>query len=76
VGPRRRCVESMYPHLVRSLTDGPKATIDGADVVIVALSSCEVAEALLKCPPPRIIDLDGRLGPEVEALPCYEGIAW
>jgi GDP-mannose 6-dehydrogenase len=76
VGPRRRCVESMYPHLVRILTDGPKATIDGADVVIVALSSCEVAEALLKCPPPRIIDLDGRLGPEVEALPCYEGIAW
>ena len=36
----------------------------------------EVVEALLASPPPRIIDLDGRLGPELEALDGYEGFAW
>ena len=36
----------------------------------------EVVAALLASPPERIIDLAGRLGPEIEALECYEGFAW
>ena len=76
VGAKRQYVESKLPHLKRSLTDDPKAAITGADVVLVATSTPEVVEALLDSPPPRIIDLDGRLGPELEALHCYEGIAW
>jgi GDP-mannose 6-dehydrogenase len=76
VGAKREYVESTVPHLRRILTDDPKETIVGADVVIVASSTSEVVEALLDSPPPRIIDLDGRLGPELEALHCYEGIAW
>jgi GDP-mannose 6-dehydrogenase len=32
--------------------------------------------ALLASPPPRILDLNGGLGPEVEALAGYEGIGW
>ena len=76
VGAKRQYVESKLPHLKRSLTDEPKSAIAGADVVLVATSTPEVVEALLDSPPPRIIDLDGRLGPELEALHCYEGIAW
>jgi GDP-mannose 6-dehydrogenase len=76
VGANRQYVESELPHLKRILTDGPKEAITGADVVLVASSTREVVQALLDSPPPRIIDLDGRLGPEVEALDSYEGFAW
>lgn len=76
IGAKRQYVESKLPHLERNLTDEPKAAIANADVVLVASSTPEVVEALLDSPPPRIIDLDGRLGPELEALHCYEGISW
>ncbi len=76
VGANRQYVESKLPHLRRILTDGPKEAIAGADVVLVAFSTPEVVEALLDSPPARIIDLDGRLGPKLEALQGYEGLAW
>ncbi len=76
VGANRRYVESKLPHLRRILTDGPKEALAGADVALVSYSTPEVVEALLDSPPSRIIDLDGRLGPELEALQGYEGLAW
>ena len=76
VGANRQYVESKLPHLRRILTEGPKEAIAGADVALVSCSATEVVEALLETPPPRIIDLDGRLGPEIEALQGYEGLAW
>ena len=69
-------MESKLPHLRRILTEGPREAIAGADVALVSYSTTEVVEALLGSPPPRIIDLDGRLGPEIEALQGYEGLAW
>ena len=76
VGANRRYVESKLPHLRRILTDGPKEALAGADVALVSCSTPEVVGALLDSPPSRIIDLDGRLGPELEALQGYEGLAW
>jgi GDP-mannose 6-dehydrogenase len=76
VGANRQYVESKLPHLKRILTDSPKEALAGADVAIVSSSTPEVVEALLDSPPSRIIDLDGRLGPELEALQGYEGLAW
>jgi GDP-mannose 6-dehydrogenase len=76
VGANRQYVESRLPHLKRILTDGPEEAIAGADIAIVSHSTEEVIDALLASPPSRIIDLDGRLGPELEALDCYEGFAW
>jgi GDP-mannose 6-dehydrogenase len=76
VGANRRYVESKLPHLKRILTDGPKEALAGADVAVVSSATSEVVEALLDSPPSRIIDLDGRLGPELEALQGYEGLAW
>jgi GDP-mannose 6-dehydrogenase len=76
VGTNRQYVESKLPHLKRILTDGPEQALAGADVAIVSHASVEVAAALLANPPERIIDLSGRLGPEIEAMQCYEGFAW
>ncbi len=76
VGANRRYVESKLPHLKRILTDGPKEALAGADVALVSSSTPEVVEALLDSPPSRIIDLDGRLGSELEVLQGYEGLAW
>jgi GDP-mannose 6-dehydrogenase len=76
VGANLQYVESELPHLKRILTDDPKEAITGADVVLVASSTPEVVGALLESPPPLIIDLDGRLGAELEALRSYQGFAW
>jgi GDP-mannose 6-dehydrogenase len=76
VGANRQYVESKLPHLKRILTDGPREALAGADVALVSSSTPEIVEALLGCPPARIIDLDGRLGAELEALHGYEGLAW
>jgi GDP-mannose 6-dehydrogenase len=76
VGANRQYVESRLPHLKRILTDSPEEAIAGADIAIVSHSTNRVVEALVANPPLRILDLDGRLGPELEALDCYEGFAW
>jgi GDP-mannose 6-dehydrogenase len=76
VGANKKYVESKLPHLQRILTDGPAEAIAGADVAVVSHANAEVVQALTASPPPRILDLEGRLGPELEALDCYEGIGW
>jgi GDP-mannose 6-dehydrogenase len=76
IGTNRKYVESKLPHLGRILTDGPKDAIAGADIAVVSNTTPEVRAALLASPPAKIIDLAGRLGPEIEALECYEGFAW
>ena len=76
VGNNRRFVESKLPHLRRLLMHEPEDALLGADAAIVSTSAGPVIDALLKSPPPHLIDLSGRLGPEVEALPGYEGLGW
>ncbi len=76
IGTNRQYVESKLPHLKRILTDGPEEALQGADIAIVSHATPEVVAALSASPPERIIDLAGRLGPDIEALGCYEGFAW
>src|ERR1700683_3454691 len=76
VGANRQYVESKLPHLKRILTHGPKEALAGADVALVSSYTDRVVEALLASPPLRVVDLDGRLGRELEMLDCYEGFAW
>jgi GDP-mannose 6-dehydrogenase len=76
VGANRRHVESKLPHLGRLLHREPGEVLDGADVAIVSAGQSDVVAALLATPPPHLIDLSGRLGDAVEALPGYEGVAW
>ncbi|GAB2583255.1 UDP-glucose dehydrogenase family protein [Kribbella endophytica] len=76
VGANKRHVESKLPHLRRVLTDDPVEALRGADVALVSSTDSQVVEALLGHPPARTIDLSGRLGAGVEALPGYEGVGW
>src|SRR5215831_3997749 len=75
-GANRRYVESKLPHLERLLTHEPGEALRGAGVAIVSSSDQTVLDALLVTPPRHLIDLTGRLGSEVEALPGYEGLGW
>jgi GDP-mannose 6-dehydrogenase len=76
IGANRRHVESKLPHLGRLLAHEPAEALDGADTAIVSSNESAVLDALLAAPPGRLIDLSGRLGSAVEALPGYEGLGW
>jgi GDP-mannose 6-dehydrogenase len=76
IGANRRYMESRLPHLERLLVHEPGDALRSADVAIVAMRSPAVAAALAENQPGRLIDLIGSLGPELEALPCYEGLGW
>ena len=76
VGANRRHVESKLPHLGKLLAGAPGDALRGAGLAIVSSSDEAILSALLADPPPRLLDLSGRLGPKIEALPGYEGISW
>lgn len=76
VGANLHHVASRLPHLARVLTDQPATALVGADLAVVGTTGPAVVADLLAAPPPRILDLTGRLGTEVESLPGYEGAAW
>jgi GDP-mannose 6-dehydrogenase len=76
VGTNRRHVESKLPHLGRLLAREPSAALQGADLAVVSSTDPAIPAALLRWPPPHVLDLSGRLGGEIESLPGYEGISW
>jgi GDP-mannose 6-dehydrogenase len=76
VGANRQEVMTRLPHVGRLLASSPEEAMQNVDIAVVSSSEPAVLAALLSSPPPRIIDLNGTLGPEVEALPGYEGIGW
>ena len=76
IGANRRHVESKLPHLRRLLAHEPSEALQGADIAIVSSSDHAVLDSLLMNPPSHLIDLNGRLGSEVESLPGYEGVGW
>ncbi len=76
VGANRRSLESQLPHVRRVLRPSAALALADVDVALVSTAHPSVVDALISLAPPRIIDLHGRLGPGVEALPGYEGVAW
>lgn len=76
IGANRRYVDSKLPHLRRVLTSDPALALRGADTALVSSSHLSVLDALRNAPPTTIIDLCGHLGPSIEALPGYQGVAW
>jgi len=76
IGTNRQYIESKLPHLRRIFSATPAEAIAGTDVAIVPFSTPDVIDALRQSPPARVLDLEGRLGPEIEALAGYEGISW
>jgi GDP-mannose 6-dehydrogenase len=76
VGANRQYLIAKLPHVQRAMQPSAAEALVGADIALVSSSHPSVAESLVRTPPGRIIDLSGRLGPAVEALPNYEGVAW
>jgi GDP-mannose 6-dehydrogenase len=76
IGANRRYIESRLPHLQEMLASTPEAALRGAGVAVVGTSDPDTVRALLEARPDRVLDVHGRLGADVEALPGYEGIAW
>ena len=76
MGTNLRYIEARLPHLRELLTDSPQTAIQGADAAIASTSAASVVDALVAEPPSLLIDLDGRLGDEIEALPGYRGAGW
>ena len=76
IGSNRRHIEAKLPHLGRLLMHEPGEALRGADLAIVSSVNPAIRAALLAAPPGRLLDLNGRLGHEIESLPGYEGIGW
>jgi GDP-mannose 6-dehydrogenase len=76
IGTNRRYVETHLPHLSDLLVTRPEDALGAAQIAVIATASPVVRDALLASPPARVVDLHGRLGPEIEALAGYEGLAW
>jgi GDP-mannose 6-dehydrogenase len=76
VGANRRHIEAKLPHLGRLLAHEPGQALHGADIAIVSSGDQAVRQALLGSAPRHLFDLNGRLGPDIEALPGYEGVGW
>ncbi len=75
VGANLRDVEARL-HLTPLLACTPQEALEGAEVALVASVAEGVIDALRAAAPHHLIDLSGRLGPELEALPGYSGVGW
>ena len=58
------------------LLEGALLALDEAGTAIVSCTEPAVVESLLAQPPRHLVDLSGRLGTGIEALPGYEGVGW
>jgi GDP-mannose 6-dehydrogenase len=76
IGSNLRYIENRLPHLRRLLSGTPNEAMQGCEAAVVATSDPSVLDELYSAPPAWILDLHGRLGAEIEALPGYEGIGW
>ena len=76
IGSNLRYVQDKLPHLTRLLANSPAEALAGAGAAVVSTSDAGVLETLRVSPPAWVLDLSGRLGAEIEALPGYEGIGW
>ena len=76
IGSNLRYIESRLPHLRRLLATTPLEALQGCNAAVVATSDPAVIEELRSTPLDWILDLHGRLGPDIERLTAYEGIGW
>jgi GDP-mannose 6-dehydrogenase len=76
LGANLEHIQARIPHLTRVLASSALEALEDTELAIVAIPNAEVVRALRTAPPRHILDLSGRLGPEIEALPGYEGIGW
>jgi GDP-mannose 6-dehydrogenase len=76
VGANLQYLHGKLPHVSRLLVDRPELALEDAEVVIVALRDPASLAALRAARPKLVIDIDGRLGEDVEQLDGYQGVSW
>jgi GDP-mannose 6-dehydrogenase len=76
VGANLRHLMSKLQHVNRLLASSPQEALAGAEVVIAGSADPAVLQALLDASPKVVFDIHGRLGPDVEQLPGYQGVNW
>jgi GDP-mannose 6-dehydrogenase len=76
VGANLRHFESKLAHVNRLLVPSPDLALEDAEVAIVATSDPACLEALRHAGPALVIDINGRLGDEVEHIAGYQGVSW
>ncbi len=76
IGANLRHVQAKLPHLQKLLAADPADALRGAGIAIITSADPPTLAALHATPPPRVLDLTGRLGAAAEALPGYEGLSW
>jgi GDP-mannose 6-dehydrogenase len=76
VGANLEHLQSKLSHVSRLLVDEPRLALEAAEVVIVATSDPACLAALAGAHAPVVLDINGRLGQEVEHIPGYEGVSW
>ncbi|MGH9917445.1 MAG: nucleotide sugar dehydrogenase [Nitrososphaerales archaeon] len=76
VGANLRHLVSKLPHVQKTLRPDARTALQEVELALVGSNESSIVSALMETPPPRIIDLNGRLGRAVESFPGYEGAAW
>ena len=76
IGSNLRYAQDRLPHLTRLLASSPAEALDGAEAAVVSTSDPAVLAVLRTSAPGFVLDLNGRLGTEIEQLPGYDGIGW
>ena len=76
VGANREYFESRLSHVNRLLAARPEEALADADVVIVATSDPACLAALRGAHPALVLDINGRLGADVEQIAGYQGVSW
>lgn len=76
VGANREYFESRLSHVNRLLAARPEEALADADVVIVATSDPACLAALCAAHPALVLDINGRLGGDVERIAGYQGVSW
>lgn len=75
-GANLRYVQARLAHLQRLLHTDPADALRGAHVAVVSSTDRAVVGAVSAARPPVVLDLNGRLSTELEALDGYEGVGW
>jgi GDP-mannose 6-dehydrogenase len=76
VGANLEHLQSKLSHVSRLLVDEPELALEAAEVVIVATSDPACLAALPGAHAQLVLDINGRLGEQVENIHGYEGVSW
>ncbi|HSO63687.1 MAG TPA: nucleotide sugar dehydrogenase [Ornithinibacter sp.] len=76
VGANLAHLQSKLSHVGRLLVERPEMALADADVVIMSTSDPASAAALRAAHPKVVIDINGRLGEDIENIDGYQGVSW